>query len=262
MKRIRNVTYEKRNPDDKLLDYVECFWSVRNESDKTEEFSIMPDGFFDIIITRTDGLPVKSFLYGLYTENFKCVVPGKTLIIAVSLKLPSLGSIIKREISDIVNGNIELLPDYFGIDFGSIKDLDVFTNVLNKKFIASIKDEGDSRKIKLCRRIYASAGNLKIASTSMEIGWSARGINRFFNRNVGLSLKKYLKIIMFHDSFRSLKAKELNRPDLYYDQPHYIRETRKFSKTTPKKLSKNENDRFIQLSVTGDEYTKDDEGNG
>ncbi|SEA05210.1 hypothetical protein SAMN05216365_10744 [Porphyromonadaceae bacterium NLAE-zl-C104] len=50
-------------------------------------------------------------------------------------------------------------------------------------------------------------------------------------------------------SFESIKEGTLY-PDLnYYDQSHYIKETKKYTGESPKKLLKNEDDRFLQLSV-------------
>lgn len=50
-------------------------------------------------------------------------------------------------------------------------------------------------------------------------------------------------------SFESIKEGTLY-PDLnYYDQSHYIKETKKYTGESPKKLLKNEDDRFLQFSV-------------
>jgi AraC-like DNA-binding protein len=107
----------------------------------------------------------------------------------------------------------------------------------------------DERKRDLFRLIYASNGEMSVKELSEKVFWTSRQINRYFNRQLGLSLKAYCNILRFRTSVEHI-AKGKLFPELdFADQTHFIREIKKFSGVAPKELSKNKNDRFVLLSV-------------
>lgn len=103
--------------------------------------------------------------------------------------------------------------------------------------------------------VYQSGGHLKVSQVAEAVGWSVRSINRYFNKYLGLSLKSYLSLIRLTSTFGGLKQGDLNPNDRFYDQSHYIHATKERTGTTPKALARNQDDRFIQLSVRQDRYT-------
>lgn len=74
-------------------------------------------------------------------------------------------------------------------------------------------------------------------------------MNRYFNQTFGLSLKAYCNILRFRASIEHIKQGKLFPELNFSDQAHFIKEVKKLSGVVPKELSKNENDRFIQLST-------------
>src|SRR5699024_3960849 len=119
------------------------------------------------------------------------------------------------------------------------------------QFISSIKSGKviDERKLRLFKLLFQTNGSLTIQDIANQTFWTSRQINRYFNTKFGLSLKEYSNILKCKQSFDDIKKGELFPQQHYSDQPHFIREIRKHTGTTPKVLSKNENDRFIQFST-------------
>jgi AraC-like DNA-binding protein len=63
----------------------------------------------------------------------------------------------------------------------------------------------------------------------------------------GLSLKEYLNIIRSNQTFKDIANKKLAPQNKYFDQSHFIKEIKRYTGVTPTELSRNENDRFLQL---------------
>jgi len=80
--------------------------------------------------------------------------------------------------------------------------------------------------------------------------WSARQINRYINRLLGIPLKTYSNILKCYSSYKHIKIGDLTPSTGYYDQSHFIREIKKHTGTTPKVLSKNEADRYLQFNAS------------
>ncbi|MEG2101845.1 MAG: AraC family transcriptional regulator, partial [Flavobacterium sp.] len=107
----------------------------------------------------------------------------------------------------------------------------------------------DERKRQIFELIYASNGEIKVKELSEKIAWSSREINRYFNKQFGLSLNAFCKILRFKASLQHI-AKGRLFPELNFtDQTHFIKEIKKFSGVVPSELLKNKDDRFILLSV-------------
>jgi AraC-like DNA-binding protein len=78
---------------------------------------------------------------------------------------------------------------------------------------------------------------------------TSRQINRYFSTTFGLPLKTYLNIVRLRTTYKNLARQELYPANTYFDQAHYIKEIKKYTGLTPKTLSRNKNDRFLQLST-------------
>lgn len=109
--------------------------------------------------------------------------------------------------------------------------------------------KADERKLKLFELVYASKGEMSVQELSEKTGWSSRQINRYFTKQLGLSLKAYSTILRFRASLEHIAQGRLFPELNYADQNHFIKEVKKFSGVAPKELSQNKNDRFVLLSV-------------
>ena len=77
--------------------------------------------------------------------------------------------------------------------------------------------------------------------------WTNRQINRYLNKYLGVSLKKYLNIQKCYESYIQIRQSFFSPEKDYFDQAHFIKEIIKHTGETPTTLYKEQNDRFIQL---------------
>lgn len=79
--------------------------------------------------------------------------------------------------------------------------------------------------------------------------WSSRQINRYFNQQFGISLKTYCNILRFGSSFKPISEGILFPEQNFTDQNHFIKEIKKYSGVTPKELSRNKDNRFMDIAA-------------
>jgi AraC-like DNA-binding protein len=148
-----------------------------------------------------------------------------------------------------LNGARKLPSDFWNVASNDLNNFDSFC----KKISGSIREQNthkiDERKQKLFNHLYETNGALKVKEYAQYVFWSERQINRYFNQTFGLSLKTFCNILRFKASFQHIKEGNLFPEQNFADQAHFIREVKRLTKVTPKRLAKNENDRFIQFST-------------
>jgi len=247
---MEGITYKEADPGTSLSEFVKSFWYVHNSSNKERQFSVLPDGYFDIVLRKSRRKEPVSSLIGLWTREYLCVVPQDGELFGVSFRLLAVEYLLGVKIAQLFNSESVLLESFGGI---TRKDLSDFVSFVKK--IQSVlcdmapNDAIDPRKSELFRTLYISNGEMKVADVANRVSWSSRQINRYFRDRFGISLKSYCNILRYRASFDQLKEKRLFPEQAYTDQSHFIRESKKYSGATPKQLADNEDDRFVQLST-------------
>ncbi len=237
------------SPVPQLADFVECFWMLRNNTTDEREIVLLPDGKFDIIFSSSPGEPFTATIRGLDTKPSQASISPGLVMFAVSFKLLAIEYLLDTSAASVLNEG-ERLPDgYWGITPDDLDDFDGFCEKVSEIMITLIKPGIDSRKQKLFDLIYTSNGTAMVKELSEKVYWSSRQINRYFNRQFGISLKAYCLILRFRTSLQQIKDGRLYPEENFSDQTHFIKEIKKFSGVVPKELFKNKNDRFILLSA-------------
>lgn len=236
-------------PEKPLTDFVENIGMFHNQSDRAKEVVLMPDGRVDLFFMQSESAPFQVSLIGLETIPEERIIPPYTLAFKVSFKPLGVEYILQTSIADILNSAKNLPADFWGFTIDDLSDFDTFHKKITQKIQDLLPTEIDERKRKLFDLIYASNGEIKVEALSEKITWSSRQINRYFNKQFGLSLNAFCKILRFKASLQHI-AKGKLFPELNFtDQAHFIKEIRKFSGVAPNELLKNKDDRFILLSV-------------
>ncbi len=86
----------------------------------------------------------------------------------------------------------------------------------------------------LCRR----AGSVPIARVAAEVGWSQKHLARRFAQQVGLTPKRYARVLRFQHAMRMLNHGSSSLADIssacgLFDQAHLVREFRAMADLTP-----------------------------
>lgn len=241
------MDYIEITPQKELSPFIKCFWEYKSKG-KDIHHTIFPNGCFELIMVFEKGELASVFLSGLRTKPYDVYIPKGVTVSAIRFMLLASEYIFNREISSILDSILLLNPNFWGL-----KELDSLpfsdrTIEIGKKLSRIIREkEIDQEKQLLLTTVYTP--DLNVEEVANITHWDRRRINRYFNKQFGLSSKTFLNIIRLRSSFESIKEGTLY-PDLnYYDQSHYIKETKKYTGESPKKLLKNEDDRFLQFSV-------------
>ncbi|MNJ91794.1 Helix-turn-helix domain protein [compost metagenome] len=244
------LTYRLVKPETELRDFVESFWCLENHSNSGKEIIVVPDGRVDLFVSRSESEGFHITLSGLESKAECVLFEGKTLIFAISFKLPAIEYILHQSISSLLNEIVVLPANFWGFTEDDLLDFDVFCGKASAILKEILKNtQPDPRKQKLFDLIYSTHGELNVKELANQINWNERQINRYFNEKFGISLKSYATILRFRASFSHIKEGKLFPEQNFSDQAHFIKEVKKFSGVTPKDLHKNTNDRFIQFST-------------
>lgn len=222
---------------------------LANPTDVEKEVVVLPDGRFDIFFSYSINEPFHVTIAGLASEPSQGTIAPESVIFAISFKLLAIDYLLDTTISSLVN-KVDYLPnDFWGIIQDDLRDFGSFCTKVSNRMIGQRKGNVDERKRNLFDLIYSSEGALSVQELSESVHWNSRQINRYFSQRFGLSLKTFCTILRYKSSFTQIKEGKLFPEHYFTDQAHFIKEVKKFSGVTPKELTKNKNDRFIQFST-------------
>ncbi|WP_295200158.1 AraC family transcriptional regulator [uncultured Chryseobacterium sp.] len=243
------LEYASLKPDGVLKDLVESIWMMKYHTDEKEGSIIVPDGKIDVAFLAMEDGSFEIFISGIFTGPvIKPPFPKSTMGV-MSFHPIAAEYIFQRSFADLKNDRQKLPEGYWGFCTEDLSNFEHFYKKACNRIELQLTKEIDPRKLKLFELIYSLKGAVTVKELAQQTGWSSRQINRYFNHWLGVSLKSYLNMIRFSNSMKQLKNGNFY-PELNYgDQSHFIREVKKFSGVKPTFLNKNENDRFIQLSM-------------
>ena len=244
------MRYEEFKIEGYLSNFVKCFWTSETLT-KTAEYTILPDGFFDLIVEIKEDRISSIKLTGIWTNPIDIITEINTKIFAVRFKPLAIELLESINLKGLLNSSMNLGTDFIGINnlaFGNFKDFCTHIENYLKIRIEKTKTAYDL-KIRLFNEIFKKEV-FSVQELSEKIFWTSRQINRYFNLTFGLSLKEYLNIVRCHETYKDISNNILAPMRNFYDQSHFIKEIKKHTGATPSELNKNENDRFLQLLTT------------
>jgi AraC-like DNA-binding protein len=243
------MIYSEKRIVGALSPFVQSFWTSET-FDEIVENTILPDGYFDLIV-QIENEKIKSIkLTGLWTQAITIKTKKNTKRLAIRFKPLAAEFLFGINLKSALNTTITLPKTFFDLNQLTILDFETFSkhsNIHIEQIFGQSKPL-DERKIKLFDLIFKKEFTT-VTALSEQVYWSCRQINRYFQNQYGLSLKMYLTIVRGHDAYKIIAKSNLAAPHQYFDQAHYIREIKKLTGVSPKALSQNKNDRFIQLST-------------
>lgn len=242
------MKYNEIKSDGYLSNFIKCFWEYEN-TEKIEH-CILPDGYFDLIAEYENESLTTIKLTGVWTKPTNLSPSPSTKIFAIRFKLIAAEYLFRQELRSILD-KTQLLPmNFWGIHTLRSNSFEQFTSTLSNQINISLKHlRGiDERKIKLFQHIYNDK-IYKVNQLSKLIFWQSRQMNRYFAKQFGFPLKTFLNIVRCNQTYADIANGKLYATTGYSDQAHYIKEIKKYTGTTPRRLFKNKNDRFLQLST-------------
>lgn len=222
---------------------------VRNDDEKSVDGIILPDGKIDLFLFLDQHDHFEVFVSGICDEPVLKPAFPKSLMFAISFYPTAAEYLFKQSFAEFRNKKHELGTSFMGFCNADIYDFTAFYEKACLMVTKLMKVPVDQRRVRLFEMISHCNGEIKVGALATAIGWTAREINRYFNKWLGITLKTYIDVIKFSNSLRQLKSGKFY-PELdYADQSHFIKAVKKFSGSKPTALVWNKNDRFIQLTV-------------
>lgn len=240
--------YQESLPNEKLRNFVHSFWMHRNMSDHSEYLTIIPDSYFKIVFVVQDEKVVKYFMTGLWIRENDFVTPPNAINYGCRLKILAPEFLINQEIAHLLQDFRQLDKSYLNLDHF---DLSSFENIVLQWQLELLKLQPlkkiPANKLRLSQLLDEKKGNITAKEIAEQVFWTNRQINRYMNRYLGISLKKYLNIQKVYQTYTQIREGKFFPEKTYFDQAHFIREVKKHTGETPSKLHEAQNDRFIQL---------------
>ena len=250
---IQFMKYNQLPPHNFLKDFIRCYWWLDNDTDEPLKFTILPDGCFDLIVSLQNYQQKHITLSGLYSNEVEVIIEPNTQLFGIQFRLLAVDYIFQQSISERFNIQKVVENNFWKLDtFSFFKNKkETIVEKLNQQIQSIIENqkEVDVRKQQLFKLLYETKGNETVDFYAQKVFWSRRQITRYFKDRFGLSFKAYCNILKCSSSFKHLKKGQLYPEQNYFDRSHFIKELKKHTGNTPKKLFENENDRFLQLSI-------------
>jgi AraC-like DNA-binding protein len=245
------MIYKEFQADKQLADFVKCYWWFDNSTAQQPDYTILPDGCFDLLIHFETNVQAEISLTGLWTKPVDVSIESNTQIFGIRFKLLAVDYILQQNIAAFCDSEQKQPINFWQIDKINFADLEKTVEIFNKKMLSILGSQQgiDTRKQTLFNLLYDTNGQLKIEEYSQQAFWSSRQMNRYFTERFGLSLKSYCNILKCFASFKNLKNGKLYPEQNYFDQSHFIKALKKHTGYSPTELFENKNDRFLQLTT-------------
>lgn len=235
-------------PDNSISQFVHSFWMVENTSGEDISSIVLPNGMVDMIVMKTHK-NWSMLIRGIDTMPKRVTIAAGTKMASIGFKLLAVEYLFKEPIKDVLNEEKDLSNDFWQFEENDLKNLEAFCNKATQKIKTIPVESIDNRKQKLFQLIYDSHGSMPVKALSENVFWSCRQINRYFNEQFGISLKAYCNILRFGESIKHLSEGKLFPEHDFTDQNHFIKEIKKYAGVTPKVLSKNQDEQFINITA-------------
>jgi AraC-like DNA-binding protein len=243
--------------------FIDCVWTedyTNLPQNQGKQHLIFPDLSVELIFTKhlikrshptgNESYQLSSHLTGLKTkpqyfekESGSClgvrIKPEALYLFAeISLK-DSIDQAIN--ISDAFNPSfIELEDRILSMESGMdlISQIDLFFNDLLKRKL----NKRDIQFENMVAIINKNKGNCVVSDLAQMIGVSVKTVERKFNEKLGLSPKKYTRLVRLINALKNksqlTSLTELAYSNFYYDQMHFIKDVKSFMGITPSQFFK------------------------
>jgi AraC-like DNA-binding protein len=240
---------ESALPDKSISHFVHSFWMLENKTGKDIRSTVLPNGMVDLILIKMNSENWEMVVRGIDTLPGQVTIAADTKMFSIGLKLLAVEYLLGDPIKDVLNEGRAITNNFWLFEQDDLSSLKNFCNKAAQKIKTILAESIDNRKKKLFELIYSSQGSMTVKELSEEVHWSSRQINRYFNQFFGISLKVYCNILRFGASFKHISEGKLFPELNFTDQNHFIKEINKYAGVTPKELSKNKNDQFVNITA-------------
>lgn len=168
-----------------------------------------------------------------------------------------LYQIFGRSIREMVDQEYELkelnppLYDQIQSQLLKISTFDELVDLMNKLLCQEIKKYPiESPILDQIEHIYSQHNIQRTTDIAQKLGMSERQVNRCFNKYIGMSVKKFSKIVTINHLIQDMNHKNLMDITFdyaYFDQAHFNHVFKEICETTPTEYIKNLSDFYNEI---------------
>lgn len=256
--------YREYMPAPALQEYIKFFWVLKMGQPLPAPERIFPDGCMEMIlhlgqplsrITGTSSyVQPKAFIVGQIKNPLFLLSQSPVHVIGVRFKPWGMAALCKQNLHAIEECEIEL-DSFFGNTARELEEkihtlpLEAAIHTIEQFLLFKLKTTPQSPAIinmaRVAAHIKQDTTGKTVAAWAGNCNLSQRQFNRQFKAIIGLAPKEFIKISRFNKVITHMQAG--NSPSLaalaqhcgYYDQAHFIKEFKEYTRTTPGNFQQN-----------------------
>jgi len=240
------IVHQEFLPRKELRQLVACYWVIKS---KDSSFlptvqKLLPDNCVDIVF---DLKKRSSYVAGLWDKTSEFLISEGMDFAGIRFLPKAIPFLLKTNAFELTNR----CSLYNGFETASVcpKLKTMVEKVLDLDNSPNIKDIFDDALIRffsdftihqklsgMLELILKRYGNIRIEKLSDLFFVSEKQISRYFKHDIGISPKKFIRIVRFQSQLKFLLAygKNGQTPDIgYYDQSHMIKDFQSFLNQSP-----------------------------
>lgn len=257
--------YKIYRPSGILSKYIKFYWISKNFEDSycESKFRVIPNGLFELLINlgeryhcinenqKLEFEPL-NIICGQKTSFFDIVPAKNTHLFSIVFKPAGLAAFFPFSFNEIKNISIDLDSVMKANNLFSEQIRDARNDEERIIFIESFliqKLKPEKRKHidtmeNIITYLNKAPETITIENISYDFNLNYKFIERLFQRNIGISPIKYIKIIRFQ---KAIHKYSIHKPDLttlaqdcgYFDQSHFNKDSKLFTGMPPGEFFKN-----------------------
>ncbi len=248
------MKYARFIPDIRLQSLVDCYWLV--EGHDTEVQKVVPDGCPELIFHFGDPYEIGNGK-GLAEIQEPCLVAGqldrpiylrptgKSGVLGIKFKPLGLWRMFGTDmhlltnyaysLSDVIPSVFENLTQRLR---QSSSQKDRISQVEDVLLGYAIKAKPENELDLVIETIQSSKGQITLSGLAHHFNISNRKIERLFHQRVGISAKRYSRLIRFTSVFSLIQKPAMTKAEAsylagYFDQAHFNRDFHQFTGESP-----------------------------
>jgi AraC-like DNA-binding protein len=235
---LQKIIASHQLPSESLKNYINTYWGSYNPTNEYIDIPIVPDGCIYIIWKNGDIV-----ISGLMTSAYVINIAPQDKFFGIQFKPYVLAFLVNDAVSNLNDKSIDLksINKKLEHDIRTIIENDCEPyNALNKYFETYFKDVLiDEILLKALAFIEQSHGNMTVLDLVSSVEVHPKKLERLFVQYLGVSVKKFSKIVRFGEMHRVLSKEGMENlvqevlDKGYFDQAHFNRDFKKLTGVHP-----------------------------
>jgi len=253
--------FSRQAPSPSLAPYVVCYWSLTATAAHPWKARILPDGSNDLIVDLGGDALLQPFVVGAMRRADVVPLSGRVDLLGVRFRPGTAFPFLRVPLHELTDRHVSL-EELWGGASETLADalasaaVDRRVNVLERELLGALRrptpaDDLAARAIALMQR---TRGGIGVRAAARALGVGERRLERAFDRSVGLSPKRFARVLRFLRAVRAIGCRTaapiggaaLAHASGYADQPHFIREFRRLAGVTPEQFAAERRVGFVQ----------------